>query len=469
MAKVKSTANKVEPRLQRVDLKSIGVIAYDFDNKYPQRVIDITNDSGTAKTCLKLFTKFVTGSGANDVDFGKIKINKKGLTVNKLIRKMAGSIGRNDGIAIHFNYNGLGKKTEINFIPWEFCRLTMDEGKHPNMIAIYDDWSKTKRKKMSKKDLSYVHKYDPSKVMEQVQSCEGKDDAEKWSNYKGQVLYWTPGGSEEYPLAPFDSVLEDMITEAQTKRFKNNTSAKSFLASHIVITNKEEADADDEDIVSEDSGESIGEALTQFAGGDGAGTMMHIERENDEEQIEIKKVELQNYDKLFEYTEDSSTLDIIRQFLIPPILLLQSSISLGGGGELAAAKEYYNDVTAPDRDIIEELLIEAFKGFVKSNESEDFSIKALTVSKPIEAIYFPYYSKNEIREANGDTPVEDAVSNADVLAVTLGVGGTQALTGILTNPELDEEQKKGTIKVLFGLTEEQVNEMLAVTTNPHAK
>jgi hypothetical protein len=471
MAHVKTTANKITPRLERVDLKNLGVLAYDFDNLYPQRITDITNDSGTATTCLKLFTKFVNGNGANDIDFGKIKINKNGLTVNKLIRKMAKSIGHNDGIALHFNYNGLGKKTDISFIPWEYCRLTLDIGMYPDMIAVYDDWGKVKSKNMIKKNLSYIHKYDPSAVLGQVQSCEGESDKEKWANYNGQVLYWTPDGSDKYPLAPFDSVLEDMVTEAQTKRFKANTSAKNFLASHIVITNKEEADVDDngDEIISDDKGQGISEALTIFQGGDGAGTMMHVERENEDEVIDIKKIELQNYDKLFEYTEESSTLDIVRQFLIPPILLLQTAGSLGSSKEIAEAKEYYNDITSPERDVIEELLIEAFTNFIIINKSGDYSVKSLTVQKPITAEYFPYYSKNEIRESNGSASVDDAISDIDILAVALGVGGTQALVGILTNPDLEADQKKGTIKVLFGLTEDQVNEMLSLQTNPHAK
>jgi hypothetical protein len=44
----------------------------------------------------------------------------------------------------------------------------------------------------------------------------------------------------------------------------------------------------------------------------------------------------------------------------------------------------------------------------------------------------------------------------------LWVGGTQALTSILSDPLLTIDQKKGTLKVLFGLSDEQTNQMLSL-------
>ena len=64
--------------------------------------------------------------------------------------------------------------------------------------------------------------------------------------------------------------------------------------------------------------------------------------------------------------------------------------------------------------------------------------------------------------ANGDEEATDLKADTTLLAVTLGVGGTQALTSILADPLLNLEQKKGTLKVLFGLSDEQVNQMLAL-------
>jgi hypothetical protein len=44
-----------------------------------------------------------------------------------------------------------------------------------------------------------------------------------------------------------------------------------------------------------------------------------------------------------------------------------------------------------------------------------------------------------------------------ILASTLGVGGTQSMQMILSDPNIDDTKKKGILKVLFGLTDEQMS------------
>lgn len=447
MAKVKITADrsKVKPRISPIDIAQTEIQAYDFDNLYPQRVIDIVNDSGTAKTCLFLKSRFVMGGGATDSDFYKQKVNGNGLRVDHLIRKMTESLISFGGIALHFNYNGLGQITEITPLNFEYCRLGIE--KQAGKIAVYEDWGKTKKKRFEKKDVAYIDVYDPLNVLRQAEEAGGIE------HYKGQVLYFTPYGLE-YPIAPFDAVLEDMVTEAQTKRFKANTSAKNFLASHILVTGREE--------VSE-SGESLGDDLKAFQGGDGAGSILWLQRETNEEQVELKKVDIQNYDGLYEYTENSSRDNIIKQFMIPPVLLVSTTGSLGTSKEIADATDYYNSIVGYERLMIEELLKDIFANFhYPINTSGDYSLLPLKVEKGLDVAYSQYFTKNEFRKSLGYEELEDAKSDNSVLAITLGVGGTQALTSIIADQVLTIEQKKGSLIVLFGLTEQQANTMLGL-------
>jgi hypothetical protein len=448
MAKVKATADKVEKRITAVDNKSLGIINYDFDNLYPQRINDIVNNSGTAVTCLRMYSKYVMGGGAKDEIFYKSKVNSKGLTVDKLIRKMTYSKGKYQSIVLHVNYNGLLQITEASIVPFEYCRLVpQDDVDNAGKIAVYDDWGKVKKKSIDKKKVDFINIYNPSNVLQEVEEAGG------WENYKGQILYWTPEGLE-YPLAPYDSVLEDMMTEGQLKFFKNNTASKNFLASHLLIVGKSE---------SEEDAEEFDNNLRMFQGGDGAGTLLVLERENNDEQIELKKVDIQNYDKLYEYTENSSRDSIIKNFLIPPVLLLRTAGSLGTSKEISDASDHYNTITYDDRLVIEEILKEIFSKFYYNIcPSDDYSILPLKYRKAIEPDYFQYYTKNEIRESNGDAPADDLKSDTTLLAVTLGVGGTTALTSLLADPLLSVEQKKGSMMVLFGLTEAQSNQMLGL-------
>lgn len=412
MARVKPTADKVEKRITSLDNKSLGIVNYDIDNLYPQRVNDIVNNSGTAVTCLRMYSKYVMGGGAKDETFYKAKVNSKGLTVDKLIRKIVWSKGKFNGVAVHVNYNGLLQIVEASFVPFEYCRLVPeDDAENGGKIGIYDDWAKTKRKSIDKKKIDFINAYNPKTILDEVKEAGG------WENYKGQVLYWTAEGME-YPLAPYDSVLEDMMTEGQLKLFKNNTASKNFLASHLLIVGKSESDED---------AEEFDDNLRRFQGGDGAGTLLVLERENSDEQIELKKVDIQNYDKLYEYTENSSRDSIIKNFLIPPVLLLRTAGSLGTSKEISDASDHYNTITYDDRLIIEEILKEIFSKFYYNIcPSNDYSIL------PIK--YKESYDSEIINSS----------------------------TTIISSSTMTTEQKKGSLIVLCGFNEAQANQMLGL-------
>ena len=212
---------------------------------------------------------------------------------------------------------------------------------------------------------------------------------------------------------------------------------------------------------SDEDSELFDQNLRDFQGGEGAGRLLVVEKANNESPIELKKIEIQNYDGLYEYTENSSRDAILKMFLIPPVLLLRVAGSLGTSKEISDAFDYYNGVTSDDRLVIEEILMEIFTNFYYDIcPSKDYSLLQLKYSKSIAPEYLSYYTKNEIRVANGDEEATDLKADTTLLAVTLGVGGTQALTSILADPLLNLEQKKGTLKVLFGLSDEQVKQML---------
>ena len=168
------------------------------------------------------------------------------------------------------------------------------------------------------------------------------------------------------------------------------------MASHLLVMGKQE---------SEEAQDEFDENLRQFQGGEGAGTIMIVERESNEEIIELKKVEIQNYDGLYEYTENSSRDIIINQFLIPPVLLLRVAGTLGTSKEIADAFDYYNAITSDERLVIEETFKELFNNwFAPINPSNDYSLIPLKYAKPIDTAYLQYFTEDEIRMSFGFEP-----------------------------------------------------------------
>ena len=342
-----------DKRISKKTSRQEGIINYDDDNAYPQRVTDILNSSATGSLCHNLSVKFIVGNGFADSQFYKSKLNSKGLTADKLLRKVADNLKKFNGVAIHINYNA---------IPFEWCRLTSEESNFPNKLAIYDDWQKIEGR-INKDNIEYLDFFNdnPAIIEQQVQEAGG------WDNYKGQVYYYTTVG-KSYPLSPIDSILEDMQTDAKTKLFKYRNVSTNFMASHFIEVNEFESDEERNEFENQ---------LADFQGADDALKMMLVERKATEESaIEIKKVDIQNVERLYEYTETSVRDSIIRNYLIPPVLLLQTAGKMGTSKEILDAVNYYNGVVDYEQLIIEEIFTDLFKNSIIKNDG-NFSIISL--------------------------------------------------------------------------------------------
>lgn len=365
---MKATVSKVSKRIEVKPNKTEGIENYDEDNAYPQRVEDIINASGTGTLCTDIMAKFLYGDGFLDETFGNTVVNSQGLTANKLLNRLAKQIAKYNGCTTHVNYNGLGQKTEINYVPFKNVRFTTEDNKdYPLMLAVYDDWQKIKSRRIDVDKVDFIDFFNDkiNVILEQV------EDAGGWDNYAGQILYWTTEGNI-YPLAQADSVLEDLQTDAQSKIFKFRNISTNFMASYIFETGAFENDEDRT---------AFAESLKTFQGADETSKIMHVEKEEgadqDSKSINIQKVDIQDIDKLYEYTENSVRDSIIRNYLIPPVLLIQTAGKLGSASEIKDATAFYNGVTKEYRNHLEEIFKKLFTNFVGVTVT-DFTIKELT-------------------------------------------------------------------------------------------
>lgn len=359
----KATVTDVTKRITLKPNNTEGIINYDVDNAYPQRVIDIINSSGTGTLCTEILSKFISGGGFASESLAALKLNKQGLTANKLLYKIGKSRSKFSGFALHVNYNALYQVSSISYVPFEDIRFTTDDEKneHRNMLAVYDDWQKVKRAKIYQKDIDYIHFYNPKPevIQREVEESGG------WNSYKGQIVYFTPEGIQ-YPLAPSDAVLEDVQTDAHAKTFKNRNITTNFMASYIVRTGMFEGETERAEFL---------ESLTKFQGADEASKMMLMEEEDfdasdESASFKLEKVDIQNIEKLYEFTEESVRNNIIRTYLIPPVLLVATAGKLGSSSEIEDATAFYNGVTEELRRTTSEVFEELFKNSVFNSETE---------------------------------------------------------------------------------------------------
>ena len=464
---------KIQKRITRRDDKVFGIINYDVGNDYPQKVTDIVNGSGVAVSCLDIFKKFVTGKGFSDASFGETILDGEHLTADKFHRKISKDFTSKGGFAVHFNFNLLGQVVSWSHIPFAHCRLAIDKnietGKEEiTKIAVYDDWSRERSKKIDKADIDYIHLFDtrPEVVMQQIIDAGGIEQ------YKGQVLYFGQDGELVYPLAPYDSELEDIETDGQIKLFKYRNISGSFMASHLLVTYGQFEDGGNNSAgtapalggvrptTASDQESAFIAQIKEFQGAENFNRVMHIEAETPEQKPELIPFTHQNNDKLFEYHEKSTQDNIRKVFIIPTVFIEAISGSLGLSAQLKDAFTFYNRITLDEREILQEVYKFLFKDYFPAATFEITEIKFNANNLEVKDV-LDVVSLNEKREMVG-LPEQKNTTDTISLAQKIGVGGTQSMQSILVDTVLTRDQKAGTLKVLFGLTDEQIDLMLPV-------
>lgn len=349
---MKATAEHIEYRIRVKSNKTEGILNYDEDNIYPQRVRELVRASGTASNCVKTYAKYIRGAGFADKTFYNSRINRKGGTPDKLIREMSKDIAMWQGFAWLIKYDLQFNVSEVYSMPWEFCRLGDPETEYDGMIAVYDDWDRQKYKNIHKDKVDWFNVYNPDKnvVRIEMEECGGPQ------HYKGQIL-WHSFDKYNYPLAIFDSVLEDIQTNSGIKTFRLRETESCFLGStSIEVPYEFETDEDRTEFT---------DNIKKFQSVKSKNRILLLENPNaTEAPIKITPLDSKDNDNKFTVTNQTSKESIIEAFSMPPILAgVQVAGKLGNQQELTDAKEYYNDVTSDERLVVEEVCFEVFSRF----------------------------------------------------------------------------------------------------------
>ena len=345
MAGAKIVSGKTKQRVVLPDLKKEQVEAYDADNSYPQRIRDIVLSSGVARACTEMFARYIFGNGVSDPVLFKKVINRKGVTLDKLLRKCVDDYSMWYGFAVHVHYNIFGEVIGYYHLPFEFVRKGIE--KKEGLFAVYNNWDKRDlNEKYNTSNIDFIHPFNPASVISEIEQCEGNTVEEKFKNYKGQVFYFSKEGYN-YPLAPIDPVIKDAETTYEIQLFKNKNIRTNFMASHMFVYKGEFED--------DSSREEFKKSLEKFQGAEMVGNIMLVEASSPDQVPTLTPFTIQNNDKLWEFTETSTVNNIIQNFGIPPVLMgiLQSG-KLGTANEINDAHGFYNNHTSYDRAIMSE-------------------------------------------------------------------------------------------------------------------
>lgn len=429
------------PRITVVDGNKLGIKTYGEDNGYPQRMLNLYNASGSAKMCANLCASYLIGKGFEDQYFYHAPINSKGLTPDKLLRRLANDKSKLRGFAIHINYNALYQIEDVSFVPFEHCRHGIEE--NTGKIGVLKDWYSSKKggARRSKSDVTFIDSFnpDPAMIEKQVQI------AGSWDAYRGQIYYHSDD-FDTYPLATIDPVLDDVQAEIESATTRRNNLRNNFQLKHIWVEKGQ--------LAADETYDEVVEGVRQFMGSDGKPVTVVFSEDPEGKDIPtLLEVKSQMNDKLFQYTDQAARGAVYTAFGQPAILHSDYMGTNGyNEGQLPQSMGYYNAFTEPYRILFEEVFTEIFNLF-KNNVNPSGSYKIT----PLESI-----------SASGTDINTENIDNRTLIEV-IGVGGTQALQAILADPATTAEQKKNTLIIVFGISEENAALLAGVSTGTATK
>jgi hypothetical protein len=369
------SATKTAPRVERnVYITSKRIKAYGQYNDYPQKVLEIINSSGTGRTCMDIYVKFVEGSGFTDQVLSETILNSQNERANSLLRKFAKDLKNFNGFACLVKYNGMALPSEYINVPFEQCRIEIKNKEYTGRIAVYDDWTGLTGKQFRMDDVKFIHRFDPGKVQSEIIEAGGPE------NYLGQIMYFTADGDFEYPISPFDPVITDMLTEESCSTVKHRNAKFNFLPSGILVRKGikprtlDNGSIDPADPYNQQQEESR-RMIVNMQGDEKTAKLWVIDIDADEEKPEFIDFTAKNYDRQYELTEKTVQQNIGSMFMIPPVLR-GIDVGTGFGSELIQnAYQFMNSVTGNERRMLETAFRDLLAYYII--KFVDFSIKPL--------------------------------------------------------------------------------------------
>ncbi|KIO50950.1 phage portal family protein [Flavobacterium hibernum] len=351
----------VDNRLSIKYSKQDDVYAWGADNAYPSLVKTLVNSSVTAKQCVDLNSKYIYGKGfeftQNVTNKNSLIVNRRGLNINQLLRIVSREFSEQNNVFLHVNYNALYEVTSVDLLSSEDLRIgRADSTGYSGKFVDYDNWDKSKSKKIEKKDFNIIDRYNalPAIIEAQVQAAGG------WNKYKGQILHITADFNELYSLSDVDSVLYDADSEYQASVFKNSGLRKGFFGAKLFVTKPFTDDMERRDFE---------KTINDLKGSENSSGVLLLESNEASdtlsEQFVIQNIDSNIDDKQFESSEQSSARNIRKAFGVPSILIEDGDNSIfGQSGELLKeAKKTHWENKEEERSIITDAFELLFSNF----------------------------------------------------------------------------------------------------------
>lgn len=405
--------------------KSGGWVSYGDKNDFPQHLIQINSKSPANASIIQSKVTYILGKGINDSKptastyVGRPNDSE---TWDDVTEKIGTDYVTFGGMYWQVVLNKDGVTVSIFHQDFSTVRVgTINDRAEVETFRISNDWTKTSGKN---KPIELPVWPGIKSAVEGVQYL-----FHYWDYAPGLLLYCVPNyyAAEQYIKA-----------DGTLGLFYNNSIDNGFTPSVVISMPSNPDEAKKAAFQSQMEG--------AFSGAQGASSIVVLWGENTEVKPQITPFAASANADIYNNVEG-----IIFQKIISAHRLSSPTLAgISGSGNLSGnAAEIIDAYILFNYTVIEKMrrkLLDNLNIFTKINGTAPLTITELDVLPKI----------RETADPEAVITSDETTETGDSLAQKIGVGGTQALTAIIENPNLPEDQKRGLLKTLFGLGDEEI-------------
>lgn len=314
-----------------------GYLPYGEHDNFPLQWANDIQNSPTANSCLGTLQDFIEGQKFSDDALMIRQINPKKETLWQLHQETSDSWGEFEGFAWLVRYNTLGQITEVEFLPFENCRLGKPDSAGFISKIYYNPFFGTAEYKGQDKAQTIIYDvFNPDAVKLQIARDKNK--------YKGQIYYCatTTSLSRYYPRPKPTAAKKWMKIEAGIADYHEDKIDNGFLNDYILIMkgnpNEPSTNPDFANTNGDGKPGTVAQEFDQVMENNFMGKGQHANVmvqwvNNPDEKPEILSVPSSANGDLFITLDNQATKKITVAWKVPSILAnISEGVSLGGDG-----------------------------------------------------------------------------------------------------------------------------------------
>lgn len=423
-------ATDTAPSFPKMKVNRQGWVDYGPKNDFPQQVIAINGKSPVNSAIIASTVTYICGKGVRNsrpTADTYVGAPNPGESWDDLIEKIAVDYKSQGGMYWQVILNK--DSTTVSLYHQDFSTVRIgqiDETGKPLSFRVSNDWTKTSGK------LKPI----------EIEAWPGIKDAQKGTAYMFHYFDYVPG-MQAYTVPGYFAALEYAKADGTLATFYNNSINNGFTPS-VVVSMPSNPEPDKKQQFQEEMEDS-------FGGTPGASSIIVLWGENETVKPVITPFQASANADIYNNIEG-----IIFQKMISAHRLSSPTLAgVSGTGNLSGnAAEIIDAYILYNYTVIEKMrakILDKLNLFTAINGTAPLVIQELDVLPKIQSTTSP------IGAASSAAPSSDTGAPVEALATKIGVGGTQALTAIIENPNMDIATKKGLLKTLFGLADEEIS------------